>query len=371
MNARRGFTIIELILYMTLVGGFVSAAVLFAWDVIYGREKYTQAQAVHEVAKHTLGRINYEIKRAKNIISLTDTQIVLDNGTSTTTIASASGNIYLTTNGVGPYSLISNQVVATEVRFTNLSSIDNNSKDIAVFFSLKQSSDILSGQIPAQVQVNLAAELNSLFNQGRSLILDAGDVLLTTGNKRIENIFLSNIGDNTIVIDKMMLTWIGGDVGSVLQSVKINGLTVWSGSVSSGALLDITNVSLLSESGLIPLDVIDFSKNMANSIITVRFVLQDASSSNTELSFGALPTPTFTPTPTSSVPTNTPTPTITGTPTSTPTNTPTPTPTPSNCNQYCQQQYVLPGSCIKSNQCTGTNAGVIYECGPPNICCCQ
>jgi hypothetical protein len=103
--------------------------------------------------------------------------------------------------------------------------------------------------------------------------------------------------------------------------------------------------------------------------IATRIGKSIALNSWTEVS-STVPTPTGTVTPTST-PTNTPTPTITGTPTSTPTNTPTPTPTPSNCNQYCQQQYVLPGSCIKSNQCTGTNAGVIYECGPPNICCCQ
>ena len=77
-------------------------------------------------------------------------------------------------------------------------------------------------------------------------------------------------------------------------------------------------------------------------------------------------TSSLTPTPTTS-PTVTPTNTVTPTPT----NSPTPTPTPANCNEHCQQTYTLPGSCKKSNICGGHNDGAMYECSPPNICCCE
>ena len=74
--------------------------------------------------------------------------------------------------------------------------------------------------------------------------------------------------------------------------------------------------------------------------------------------------PTATPT-TTPIPTNTPIPTLV------PTVGPTATPAPTNCNSYCQQIYILPGSCLKSNQCSGYNEGRIYECSGSNRCCCQ
>jgi hypothetical protein len=376
MNIRRGFTLIELILYMTLVAGFVTGAVLFAWDVVYGREKFNQQQIVEETSKLALGRISYEIRRAKNIQSLTLGQLILDNGGSTTTVASSSGRVVITSGGSGPYTLTSNQVTVTDLSFTNITPTNNNSKNIKVSLSTRQVSDIQSGQISAQTTMSQSVELNSQFNQARALLMDAGDVSLTTGNKHIENTFLENTGDYDITIDKMELSWTGGDVGSALQNIRINGSTVWSGTAGSGDLLDISNVILVSGADAVAIDYFDFSKNMANSVVTVTFILTDGSTASTELVFGILPTPTLTgtPTPTNTptpTPTNSPTPTLTGTPTPTPTNTPTPTPTPANCNQYCQQKYTLSGSCKKSNQCGGYNEGRIYECSPPDICCCE
>ena len=364
LSISEGFTLIELILYMTLVAGFVTGAVLFAWDVVYSREKYSQQQTVEEVSRLALGRIAYEIRRAKNIQSVSAGQLILDNGGSTTTIASISGSVVLTSAGSGPYTLTSNQVTVTDLSFTNITPTNNNSKNIKVSLSVKQTSDMLANQTPAATSRSQSVELNSQFNQGRGLLMDAGDVLLTTGNKKIENTFLQNTGDVDITIDKMMLTWTGGDTGSTLQTIRINGSNVWSGSAGSGTVLDITNITLVVGADPVSIDYFDFSGNMANSVITVTFVMTDGSTSSTELVFGAMPTP-------SPSPTITGTPTPTGTSTPTPTSTLTPTPTPANCNQYCQQKYALPGSCKKSNQCSGYKEGSIYECSSPNICCCQ
>jgi len=349
---KHGFTLIELILYMTLVSAFVTGAVLFAWDVVYGREKFNQQQTVEQSMKMALARISYEIRRAKNIQSVSKEQLVLDNGGSTTTIASSSGRIVITTAGSGPYTLTSNQVIVTDLSFANVTSTNNNSKNIKVSLSVKQVSSMLFGQVPAQTTMSQSVELNSQFNQARALLMDAGDAILTTGNKHIENTFLENTGSSDITIDKMTLTWTGGDSGSLLQTIRINGSNVWSGTANSGDLLDVTNVALTASADPIPINYLDFSKNMANSAITVSYIMTDSSIGNTELVFGNLPTPTLSPT-------------------ITPTVTLTPTPTPVNCNEYCQQKYTLPGSCIKSKDCLGHDEGRIYECSSPNICCCQ
>lgn len=360
MRIRRGFTLIELILYITLVSSFVTGAVLFAWDVVYGREKFNQQQIVEQSTKVALGRIAYEIRRATDIQSVSPHQLILVNGAGTTTVASSSGSVVITSGSAGPYTLTSNQVTVTDLSFTNVTPANNNSKNIKVSLSVKQASDVLSGQTPARTSMSHSVELNSQFNQSRALLMDAGDVSLTTGNKHIENTFLEDTGDSDITIDKIMLSWIGGDSGSVLQAIRINGSTVWSGTANSGDLLDITNVTLVAGADAVPIDYFDFSKNMASSVITVTSVMTDGSTGSTELAFGAIPTPT-------PVVTNTPTPTVSPTPT----NTPTPTPTPANCNGYCQQKYALPGSCKKSNQCGGYKEGSMYECSPPNICCCE
>lgn len=349
-----GFTLIELILYMTLVSSFVTGAVLFAWDVMYGREKFNQQQIVEQSTKSALARISYEIRRAKNSTSVTKEQLILDNGGTTTTIASSSGSVVITSGGAGPYTLTSNQVVVTDLSFTNVTPANNNSKNIKVSLSVKQASGIHSGQTPVATTMSESVELNSQFNQARSLLMDAGDVLLTTGNKKIENTFLLNSGTDSITVDKMMFTWTGAGVGNTLLSIRIGGSTVWSGSAVSGTLLDITNVTLVSGEDPIPIEYIDFNGNMANTTVLVTFTMTDSSTMSTELVFGAMPTPT---------------PMVTVTPI--PTVTPTLTPTPTNCNQYCQQKYSLPGSCKKSNQCSGYKEGSIYECSPPDICCCQ
>jgi type II secretory pathway pseudopilin PulG len=50
---------------------------------------------------------------------------------------------------------------------------------------------------------------------------------------------------------------------------------------------------------------------------------------------------------------------------------PTPTIVISTCSEHCSSKYSLGGSCQKGNGCGGFDEGRIYECGSPNICCCQ
>src|SRR3990172_1952153 len=82
----KGFTLIELIVYVALVAIFITGAILFSWDVIYGREKSFNQQIVQQNARAALLRISYEIRRAQDIQSVSPTQLVLENGGSQTTI---------------------------------------------------------------------------------------------------------------------------------------------------------------------------------------------------------------------------------------------------------------------------------------------
>src|SRR3989338_5850578 len=88
---KKGFTIIELLIYITLISIFVTSAITFSWDIIYGRERTNRQQTVEQSARIALSKITYEIQRAENIISVSDNKIELDNGSSATEISLNSG----------------------------------------------------------------------------------------------------------------------------------------------------------------------------------------------------------------------------------------------------------------------------------------
>jgi type II secretory pathway pseudopilin PulG len=351
---RDGFTLIELIIYLAIVTLFLTSIIFFSWDIIYGREKAVEQQSVEQNGRIAMGRIAYEIRKAANIISVGSNQIVLNSGGANTTIGLVSGKIQITDSSGGPYSLTSNQVEVTRLVFTNLTPPGNNSKNIKIDVTVQQSSNIKSAQGLARADISQSVELKGQFNQGRKLLINGSSSSLANGNRRVENVFL-NSSTGTITIDKMVVLWTGGSVGSVLQGIIINGVTVWTGSAVSGTVIDITNTGVLTTDNL-PL-VLGFSSKMDNSTMVISFIMADGSTASLETVFGVAPT---------AAPTATPTPVLT--PTSTP---PTPTPTPANCNQFCQQKWSLPGACRKSNACSGHNEGRIYECRSPNICCCQ
>lgn len=84
---KSGFTLIELILYVAIVGIVLMALIPMAWNVVEGGAKSGVQQEVYSTARYITERINYEIRNSTNItvtppnsISLTKT-LVADNPT--------------------------------------------------------------------------------------------------------------------------------------------------------------------------------------------------------------------------------------------------------------------------------------------------
>lgn len=281
---QNGFTLIELIIYIALVSIFITGTIFFAWDVVYGREKTYQQQIVEQNGRSALARISYETRRAKNIQSVSANQIVLNNEDSTTTIALSEGVIQITIGDVGPYNLTSNEVEVINLTFLNLTSPDNNTKNIKATLTAKQSQAILSGQIPAQVTMSTSIELNGQFNAGRALLMNASDASLS-GNKSVINTTLENSGTTDIVIDKITVSWVGGTSDSQLKDIRINDFTVWSGSAFSGDILDITNTTLVTDAAAIPIDRFNFSKSMVGAVVTIVFTMTDGSTMSVIIDF--------------------------------------------------------------------------------------
>lgn len=67
MRKARGFTLIELILYMGLVALFLTAATTSLWDIILGNVKSSVHQEVQENMRYAAHRIQFEVRNANSV----------------------------------------------------------------------------------------------------------------------------------------------------------------------------------------------------------------------------------------------------------------------------------------------------------------
>src|SRR3989338_7177655 len=79
MQKCKGFTLIELIIYITIVSIFIVGAVNFAWDVIYARAKSSIQQDLNHSLRFAAKRISFEIRSAQSINSVSISSISLVN----------------------------------------------------------------------------------------------------------------------------------------------------------------------------------------------------------------------------------------------------------------------------------------------------
>lgn len=125
----RGFTLIELIIYITLVAGVLTAAVNFGWDIIYGNIKSHTIREVQQNTRFALEKITENILGASGIndprrrgdssnsLSLDMQDLDLD-----PTIFEIVNDQLVIYQGVnGPYALTNDRVKVTNLQFTDLS----------------------------------------------------------------------------------------------------------------------------------------------------------------------------------------------------------------------------------------------------------
>jgi type II secretory pathway pseudopilin PulG len=362
LKIQTGFTLVELILYVALVSIFVTAAIGFVWNIIYGREKSYNQQIVQENARIAMTRIAYEIRRAKDIVSVGSGLIILDAGDGTfTTIELTGDSIQLTSNGLGPYNLTSNQVLVNSLTFVNYTSSDNSSKNIKIALSMTQSQQALAGETTAETSVESSIELNGQFNEARQALFDYTNESLISGTS-LTGLVVQNTGTSDFAIDKMVISWSGTGGGENVTGVQIGGGSIeWVGSAASGTILDLTDYSVGVSAGLVDIDFITFDASMDGATLDITYVLSDGSNVASQIqlsaSSGGTPTPTATPT-------QTPTPTA--------------TPAPGSCTTVCTSGGYTTGTCRKNAQSCSSSGeiylpgGDVYCTGGANAdtCCC-
>jgi prepilin-type N-terminal cleavage/methylation domain-containing protein len=162
-----GFTLIELLLYVALVSIFITGAVLFAWDIIFGQAKAEILRTVNQEMRFVSQRIMYEIRNAQDInqasastLSLSMSQAerdptIIDLSGGQIRIGIGSGGSCPTTN---PCALTSDQVVVDALNFIDLSS-STDSKNVK--FTVEMSTHADRREWQHQQTYTGAAELRS------------------------------------------------------------------------------------------------------------------------------------------------------------------------------------------------------------------
>ena len=365
LKKQRAFTLIELLIYMALLSAFLTSAITFAWDIIYGREKAFNEFVVSQNAKTIANRIEAEIRTAESVSSVSEKELILSSGSQFILNGS---NLQYSNDGANFYNLNSNQVLVSALSFSEDNSSQANNKIISFDFTVEQAAAASPGQVATSRDYSKTILLNGQFNQSSSLLLDASNSTLSSSNRQLLDIVLENTSSNSIIIDQLAITWTGAVSATNFQAVQIDGLEIWSGSVNSGSLVDLSDFTINSGE-TVNLDSIDFDGNIAEAELEMVFYMGDGSTSfltMTLLESGVTPTPT-------------PTGTITPTPTPTTTETPTPTltPNPNSCAEYCQNDSYSGGICRKAPK-NCTNRGEVYQSaadylciGNKDSCCCQ
>lgn len=161
-----GFTLIELILYISIISIFLVSLVPFAWNIIGGGVKSAAEQEVFSQARSVSERIKYEIRNATGINNVSATSISLvksEVSLNPTVIDLSGGKIRITQGTPGtPYNLNSNDTSATSLIFTDYTSADSKTKHIQFTFTIDDNYGSLRQeyQVPA-VTIESSAEIRS------------------------------------------------------------------------------------------------------------------------------------------------------------------------------------------------------------------
>lgn len=168
-----------------------------------------------------------------------------------------------------------NQVEVQSLIFSNLSS--EGSKNLAVTI-LFDSGNTGSASYQHQVEYQTSFELDGQFKQARSLLLDLSNLAVSSDSQDIVDIELENTGTQSITIDQIILSWSDTPGGETLTEVQLGGgSSEWSGSVTSGTQIDITDVSLAA-AATTTLNNLTLSPQVYSGSYTLIFIMADGSS---------------------------------------------------------------------------------------------
>lgn len=134
----KGFTFIELILYVSIVTIMLTAIVPFGWSTVTSGVKSSVQQEVYTQARFVSEKLKQEIRQASGITIVNPNSISLTNFSpdTTTVIDLISQKVRINKNGTVAVNLNSDDTNVTSLVFTNFSSLDQKTKHIGFTFTI-------------------------------------------------------------------------------------------------------------------------------------------------------------------------------------------------------------------------------------------
>jgi|GEM_PF-2439780 len=109
------------------------------------------------------------------------------------------------------------------------------------------------------------------------LVVDTTGITTNPSDRsRVTGITISNSHPSyNIVIASMTISWSGVSGSTRLNTIRINGANVWTGTAVSGAIENITDFTLVAGFGSYPINYLDFSRSMRGGTVNITFTMLD------------------------------------------------------------------------------------------------
>ena len=173
-NMKKSFTLIEVLLYIAIVTGVMSALIIFAWNAIILGAKNNTQQELYAQARIVSERILYEIRDANDIntgssnfdVNLASNasyqlSLVSDSPNNPTIFSVAAGIVMIKQGAAAITPLHSTTISVSSLVFTNYSSADGKTKHIGYTLQFTKTGSSAQQQYKGTVTLESSAEVRS------------------------------------------------------------------------------------------------------------------------------------------------------------------------------------------------------------------
>ncbi len=116
---------------------------------------------------------------------------------------------------------------------------------------------------------------------GDLLMVNTATAALSGTGIDLQNLRIQNATNTkTITIDRMIVSW---NNTRLLQNIRINGSSVWTGNLASPANANITNFTLNTTPTIYNINRLRFNGSMAGATISIQFVMTDGTIRNLQV----------------------------------------------------------------------------------------
>jgi len=179
----------------------------------------------------------------------------------------------------------SSDTVGIFTRSIIISDIDLNTKSVISTVTWQQNAQ-RTGSVTLETRFTNWQKIR--LTQAEQLVVDISSTDIDPEDtSHVIGIEIENISTyEDITIDQIQVSWSGN---GRLRNISIDGSNVWSGNVSSGNTLDITDFTLDQGAGSYDIDYLDFNRDFTGRTITLVFIMSDGSTKQVEFVPGEPP----------------------------------------------------------------------------------